>query len=93
MALKPAAHPREWQLQSAKARFSELFRKAREEGPQIVTRQGKDAVVVVRREDFDRLLQRSKQKKSLVQFFRESPLVGLELSFDRDPDTGRTVEL
>ncbi|MGO9261663.1 MAG: hypothetical protein ACLQU1_35970 [Bryobacteraceae bacterium] len=32
-------------------------------------------------------------KKSLVQFFRESPLVGLELEFERDRDTGRDVDL
>ena len=29
--------------------------------------------------------------KSLVQFFRESPLVGLELEFDRERDTGRDI--
>ena len=31
--------------------------------------------------------------KSLVQFFRESPLVGLELQFERDQDTGREIAL
>ena len=31
--------------------------------------------------------------KSLAQFFRESPLVGLELHFERDPDTGRDITL
>jgi protease I len=35
----------------------------------------------------------SSQPKSLVQFFRESPLVGLELDFERDKDTGRDIEL
>ena len=29
--------------------------------------------------------------KGLVQFFRESPLVGLELQFERDQDTGREI--
>jgi hypothetical protein len=32
-------------------------------------------------------------KKSLVDFLRESPLVGLELSLERDKDTGRDIEL
>ena len=32
-------------------------------------------------------------KKSLVQFFRDSPLVGLELEFERDKDAGRDVDL
>jgi Arc/MetJ-type ribon-helix-helix transcriptional regulator len=31
--------------------------------------------------------------KSLVQFFRESPLVGLELEFERDQDTARDIAL
>jgi len=31
--------------------------------------------------------------KSLVQFFRESPLVGLELHFERDHDMGRDIAL
>ena len=82
-----------WQLQAAKARFSEVFRLARTEGPQLITRQGKDAVVMMPVEQFDRLLTRSRQSRSLVQFFRESPLVGLELDFERDKDTGRDVDL
>ena len=44
-------------------------------------------------EQFDRLAVRARQPKSLVQFFRESPLVGLELDFERDKNTGRQVEL
>jgi len=44
-------------------------------------------------EQFDRLSIRSRQPQSLLQFFRESPLVGLELDFERDKDTGRDIEL
>jgi antitoxin Phd len=82
-----------WQLQAAKARFSEVFRLARTEGPQLITRQGKDGVVMMPVEQFDRLMNRSRQPKSLVQFFRESPLVGLELDLERDKDIGRDIEL
>jgi prevent-host-death family protein len=82
-----------WQLQTAKARFSELFRRARTEGPQLITRQGKEGVVMIPVEQFDQLVIRSRQPKSLVQFFRESPLVGLELDFERDKDTGRDIKL
>jgi antitoxin Phd len=82
-----------WQLQTAKARFSELFRKARTEGPQLVTRLGKESVVVMPAEQFDLLTVRARQPKSLVQFFRESPLIGLDLDFERDKDTGRSIEL
>jgi prevent-host-death family protein len=82
-----------WQRQTAKARFSELFRKARTEGPQLVTRRGKQGVVMLPVEQFEQLSPRPHQPKSLVQFFRESPLVGLELDFERDKDTGRDIEL
>ena len=82
-----------WQLQTAKARFSEVFRLARTEGPQLITRQGKDGVVMMPVEQFDRLMIRSRQPRSLLQFFRESPLVGLELDLERDRDTGQDIEL
>ena len=82
-----------WQLQAAKARFSEVFRLARTEGPQLITRQGKDGVVMMPVEQFDRLAIQARQPKSLVQFFRESPLVGLELDLERDKDPGRDIEL
>jgi antitoxin Phd len=82
-----------WQLQTAKARFSEVFQLARSQGPQVITRQGKDAVVMLPIEQFDRLVVRARQPESLVKFFRESPLVGLELDLERDKDTGRDIEL
>lgn len=40
-----------WQLQTAKAKLSELLRAAREEGPQIITVRGKEEYVVMRKED------------------------------------------
>jgi antitoxin Phd len=82
-----------WQLQAAKARFSEVFRLARTSGPQLITRQGKEGVVMIPVEQFDQLVNRSRQPKSLVQFFRESPLVGLDLDIERDKDTGRDIKL
>jgi prevent-host-death family protein len=44
-----------WQLQEAKAKFSQLVQKAVDEGPQTVTRHGKDAVVVLSFEDYRKL--------------------------------------
>jgi antitoxin Phd len=82
-----------WQLQTAKARFSELFRKARAEGPQYVTRAGKETVVVVPAEQFAELIARKRQPRSLVEFFRNSPLRGTELNLERDRDTGRDIDL
>jgi antitoxin Phd len=89
--LKVASRP--WQVQTAKARFSEVFRLARTEGPQLITRQGKEGVVMIPVEQFDQLVLRARQPKGLVQFFRESPLVGLELEMERNKDTGREIEL
>lgn len=82
-----------WQLQTAKARFSELFRLAYTEGPQVVTRQGKEQVVVVRAEQFAQLTKRVRQPKSLVRFFAESPLASAALDLDRDNDSGREIKL
>ena len=81
-----------WQLQTAKARFGELFRRTRSEGPQLITKQGKDSVVMVPLELYERLMGRLQQPTSLVKFFRESPLVGLDLDLERDKDTGRDIE-
>ena len=84
---------RDWQIQTAKARFSEVFRRARTDGPQRITRQGKEGVVMISDEQFEQLVGRSHQPKSIVQFFRESPLAGLDLDLERDKDTGRDIEL
>ena len=92
-AIAPTALGAPWQLQVAKAKFSEVFRRARADGPQVVTRGGTDAVVVVPLEQYELLLRRSRQPKSLVDFFRSSPMVGLDLNMTRDRDAGRDIDL
>jgi len=82
-----------WQLQTAKARFSEFFRRARTEGPQVVTRQDKEKVVVIRAEQFAQLTKRVRQPKSLARFFAESPLARVTLDLSRDPASGREIKL
>jgi antitoxin Phd len=82
-----------WQLQTAKARFSELFRRARTEGPQWITKQDKEAVVMLPAEDFEALAARAKQPKSFVQFMRESPLMSSGINLEREEDYGREVDL
>ena len=82
-----------WQLQTAKARFSEVFRRARTEGPQLITRQGKESVVMISDVQYDQLVGRSHQPRNLAQFFRESPLVGIELDLARQKDEGSEIEL
>lgn len=79
-----------WQLQEAKARMSELVKKAQEQ-PQQITVHGKSVAVVVSREDFDRL---SQSQSSLVEFMRNSPLYAAEdLSFKRDKSLVRDIDL
>jgi antitoxin Phd len=80
-----------WQLQEAKNRLSEVVRRAREEGPQVITLRGDEAVVVLDADEYRRLARRP--KGSLVNFFRKSPLVGVELDLTRSHDTGRDIEL
>jgi prevent-host-death family protein len=80
-----------WQLQEAKNRLSEVVRRAREEGPQVITLRGDEAVVVLDANEYRRLARRP--KGSLVDFFRKSPLVGVELDLTRSHDTGRDIEL
>jgi prevent-host-death family protein len=86
-------HRDSWQLQTAKARFSEVFRRARSEGPQRITKQGKEGVVMISDEEYQRLVGKSRQPKSLVEFFRRSPLVGVDLDLERDRDPGRDIDL
>ena len=81
-----------WQLQTAKARFSEVFRLARTDGPQRITRQGKEGVVMISEEQYRQLTVKPRRPKSLVQFFRESPLDGMDLDLSRDKDPGRDID-
>jgi prevent-host-death family protein len=75
-----------WQLQEAKAKLSEVVQKALEGTPQVITRHGRDEVIVVKREDYDRDTQ---PKESLVEFFAKSPLRGVKLDLERRKDPSR----
>jgi antitoxin Phd len=79
-----------WQLQEAKNHFSEVVDKALHDGPQIVTRHGKDAVVVLSSEDYKKI---SRPRTSLADFFQSSPLKGVELKIARQRDLPRETPL
>jgi antitoxin Phd len=81
-----------WQLHDAKARFSELFRRVRADGPQRVVKQGGDAVVIIPAEEFDRIGERVGQPASLVEFFRSAPTAGEPLDLTRKRDSTRTIK-
>ena len=79
-----------WALQDAKNRLSEVVNNAVREGPQTITRRGKETAVVISMEDFRQL---TTSPGSLVSFFRKSPLTGVGLALERNQDDGREVIL
>jgi prevent-host-death family protein len=79
-----------WALQDAKNRLSELVDRAIKEGPQLITRRGKETAVVMSMEEFRSQME---PEGSLVSFFRDSPLVGVDLDLERVDDYGRTMDL
>ena len=82
-----------WPLQDAKARFSELVKRAREQGPQHVSIRGEPTVVVVSEEDFTRL---TSPRRSLVDHILEGAPWPDDLADAinaRSRDTGRDADL
>ena len=82
-----------WQVQEAKARFSELFRTARAEGPQRVAHHGKEVVVVLAEEEYLGLQRKKARRESLVNFFAHSPLAKTKIELGRSKDQDRPVHL
>lgn len=79
-----------WQLQEAKQQFSEVVRRALEDGPQVVTRHGREAVVVVSAAEFAKSRRASTNK--FKQFLRSAPDLG-RLRLARDRRRARRVAL
>ncbi len=86
---KPGARAT-WKLEDAKARFSEVVRRAHLEGPQAVTVRGRPAVVILDADEFERLAA-PKPQTSLVDFLGRLDMDGLDLNRDADP--GRDIDL
>ena len=78
-----------WQVQTAKQRFSELVERAVAEGPQIVTKHGRETVVVLEIGEYRRLLGVPMDFK---QFLMSIPK-GDELEIERSQDLPRELEL
>jgi prevent-host-death family protein len=79
-----------WTVANAKARFSELIDKAKSEGPQTVTRNGKPAVVLVSVEEWEK---KTARKGTLSEFFRNSPLYDSGIELVRLDHPPRKVDL
>lgn len=79
-----------WQLQDAKNRFSRLVDCAQREGPQVVTKHGKEAVVILSVDDYKKII---KPEVNLFKFIQKSPLGGIDLDISRDKNTPRDVAI
>ena len=79
-----------WTLADAKAHFSEVVDSALKKGPQMITRHGRKAVVVVAAEEWERQRQRS---GTLAGFFAASPLRESGLVIESSKDNPREIDL
>jgi len=88
----PQDRPDRWALQDAKARFSEVVRRARSEGPQLVTVHGRDEVVILAAEEFRRL--RGEQTgAALIAALQASPHRAIDIEPPRQRLPVRDVDL
>jgi len=88
MTMTPNAQS--WTVAAAKAHFSEVVENALKHGPQIITRHGRKAVIVVAAEEWERKTQR---QGTLADYFAASPLRDSGLEVERPRDTPRKLDL
>lgn len=79
-----------WTLADAKAHLSEVVESALKSGPQVITRRGRKAVVVVAAEEWERKAQR---QGTLADFFAASPLRDSGLEIERPKSGPRELDL
>ena len=84
------AHEHSWSVAEAKARLSELLDHALNDGPQAITRRGREIAVVVSTEEWQRKTSRS---GSLAEFLAASPLRGSDLDAGRVDTPARDAVL
>ncbi|HET8774184.1 MAG TPA: type II toxin-antitoxin system Phd/YefM family antitoxin [Thermoanaerobaculia bacterium] len=83
---------RSWALQDAKARFSEVVRKAKTEGPQHITVHGREEVIVLSAEEYRRVNDR-RTGQALVELLQDSPLRDVEIEHEPTYAPVRGVDL
>lgn len=77
---------KQWQLQDAKARFSEVVREASTNEPQEITVHGEPTVVILSMALYRKLC---KPKQNFKEFMEASPFAGLDIEFERDSSKTR----
>jgi antitoxin Phd len=75
-----------WQLQEAKNKLSRVVENAVNDGPQIITKHGVEVAIVISFADYQKMIA---TRGKLSTFFRDSPLVGIELDIARDKSDAR----
>ncbi len=79
-----------WTVAEAKAKFSHVIEQAQSAGPQIITRSGRLAAVVISAEEWARKTQRV---GNLAEFLANSPLRGSGLKVQRPKSGARPLKL
>lgn len=72
---------RSWQLQTAKNKFSQVIEEALHSGPQLITKRGAEVAIVLSYAEYQRIIA---AKQPLSDFFKNSPLVEVDLDLSRD---------
>jgi len=79
-----------WPVAAAKARLSEVLDRVVSQGPQTITRNGRNVAVIVSVEEWER---KSRRKGNLAEFFAASPLRDSGLHIERAADPPREIDL
>ena len=79
-----------WTVAEAKAKFSEVLERAQSDGPQMITRNGRKAAVIVAAEEWER---KTRRRGNLAEFFAASPLRGSGLKVERLRGRLRKIDL
>jgi prevent-host-death family protein len=81
---------RSWQVQEAKAKFSELIQETTSSGYQTITKNGKPVAYVISKEEFEAYV---KPSKSLIDVFDACPYPEIDFDVDRIQDKTRDFDL
>lgn len=80
----------QWTVAEAKAKFSEVIAKAKSDGPQTITRNGRSTAVIVAAEEWER---KTRRRGNLAEFFASSPLRGSGIKLKRISGNLRKADL
>lgn len=89
VTMETIADAKLWTVATAKAHLSQVIEHALRDGPQTITRNGRNAVVVVSVEEWEN---KTRRKGSLADFFAESPLRNSGLVIERDTEMPGEIE-